>query len=149
MVFLLCTDSLMAVARVVSLQVSLPPAVLRVTLELHGRQKASGVGDDIAWQHQISTLYAASVGTLDKETTAVVQPLLWNCFHLMHTQNSNNVVAQTYDKSRESSPAAIKYITLSAPGLSSRAISLCTHTQSLGDKFFMHTRILHHLMNRE
>ena len=139
MVFLLCTDSLMAVAHVVSLQISSSPVVLHVTGELHRYQKASGVGDDIAWRHRISTLYAASLGKLDKETMAVVQPPLWNCFHLMHTQNSNSVVVQTYDKFRVSSPAAMKYITPSFPGLSSRAIGLlCTH-RVLGDRLFMHT----------
>ena len=112
MVFHPCTGSLMAAVHVVSLQLSLLPVVIHVTGEVHRCQKASGVGDDIVWQRQTSTLCAASVDTLDKETMAVVQLLLWNYSHLMHTQNSNNVAVQTCDKSHESSPAVIKYIIL-------------------------------------
>ena len=69
------------------------------------RHRVFDVGDDIGWQRQISALYVASVGTLDTGTMAAVQPQLLSYSHLMHTQNSNNVVVQTCDISRESSPS--------------------------------------------
>jgi len=71
------------------------------------RQRVSGVGDDIGWQHQISALYAVSVGTLDRGTMAAFQPQLLSYSHLMHTQNSSNAVTQTCGISHGSSPGVM------------------------------------------